>query len=82
MKKIFWKFLFLFIFLFLLQNENIVFLTQPFITSFNCLQNIIQKFPPFVLSLPTSADDVKIVKISCPNFDLFKNFSTYRTQVF
>ena len=41
---------------------------------FNCPQNIIQKFPPFVLSLPTSADDVKIVKISCPNFDLFKNF--------
>ena len=44
---------------------------------FNCPQNVIQKFPPFVLSLPTSADDVKIVKISCPNFDLFKNFNRY-----
>ena len=42
---------------------------------FNCPQNVIQKFPPFVSSLPTSADDAKIVKISCPNFDLFKNFS-------
>ena len=51
--------------LFLLRNEDIIIL-QPSKKKkchFYC-QNVIQKFPPFVLSLPTSADDVKNVKIS------------------
>ena len=47
---------------------------QAFKTSLQLSSKCYSKFPPFVSSLPTSADDVKIVKISCPNFDLFKNF--------
>ena len=50
---------------FLLWNESIKYYNCNLSKHhFNGRQNVIQKFPPFVLSLPTSADDVKNVKFS------------------
>ena len=63
-----------FIFGFCCGIKNIMIL-QPFKTSLQFVQEFVSKcyskFPPFVLSLPTSADDVKNVKFSWLHFDLF-----------